>query len=186
MKLWEFGEKGEKKLMREHQLRRLAADPKDMKTQTSTWKLYIRLFKHIWKYRMRILFALLAVAAVSGLQFIIPQITAFVIDVIIADNRFELLSLVAGSIVLIALLLGVCNYFSSFLMSQLGQLTIYDLRNKLYRHLQTLSMSFFDNRRTGELMSRVTNDVNSLQQLISNGVVGIFKDLLIFVVIAVY
>lgn len=103
------------------------------------------------------------------------------IDTIIPEKRFPLIWLVVGGILGTSLATGLLSFGRSYLMSVVGQRVIFDLRNQLYQHLQSLSFSFFDNRRTGELMSRVTNDVNALQQLITSGVMEILTDLVTFV-----
>jgi subfamily B ATP-binding cassette protein MsbA len=70
-------------------------------------------------------------------------------------------------------------------MSVIGQTIVFRVRGRLYRKLQSQSMSFYDNQRTGELMSRVTNDVGALQQLITSGAMEIAVDLLSFLVVLV-
>src|SRR5690606_19868498 len=61
-----------------------------------------------------------------------------------------------------------------------------DLRSGLYRHIQAMDMSFFDRNRTGDLMSRVTSDVNMLQQLVSSSMIQLFMDAFTFAAIAAY
>ena len=85
-----------------------------------------------------------------------------------------------------AVLLGVFGYISSYTFSKAGQQTVYEIRNGLYRHLQSLDLGFFDRRRTGDLMSRMTNDVNQLQQMVSSGTMGILTDAVTFMAIAGY
>lgn len=167
-------------------LRRLAESEEEIKIQTSVWKIYKRLVRYVFKHKKQVFLAFIAICAVSLLNFSIPQLTRIVIDDVIVNKDYGLLLWVSVAIISIAVLLGVFNFIGTYMMSVVGQSTIYDIRNQMYRHMQDLSMSFFENRRTGELMSRITNDVNTLQQLITSGVIQIFKDLLVFVVVLVY
>src|SRR5699024_10256356 len=64
-------------------------------------------------------------------------------------------------------------------MQVLGQSVIYDLRQHLFRHIQRLSHRFFDQRSAGSILVRITNDINSLQELLTNGIVNVIMDLLL-------
>ncbi len=65
----------------------------------------------------------------------------------------------------------------SFIMARLGQTIIFDMRNNIYQHIQTLSLRYFEERKTGDVMSRVINDVNSLQSVIVGPVIGFITDI---------
>ena len=88
----------------------------------------------------------------------------------------EMLRLFAFVIVLLFLLKGIFNYGQSYLMNFVGLRVIADLREKLYNHLQTLSLSFFTKMPTGILISRITNDVNLIQGSVSSTITGLLKD----------
>src|SRR6185503_9702131 len=77
------------------------------------------------------------------------------------------LALMAGGIVGLYLLKGVGSYVSSYLMAYVGQRVVMDLRNALYRHILGQSAGFFAHRTTGQLMSRINNDVGQVQQAVS-------------------
>ncbi len=88
----------------------------------------------------------------------------------------EMLRLLPIIIVLLFLLKGVFNYGQSYLMNFVGLRIIADIREKLYNHLQGLSLSFFTRTPTGILISRITNDVNLIQGAVSNTITGLLKD----------
>lgn len=154
----------------------------DKPTQPIT-KIFRRLFRHTWEHKRPLLIAGICVTLISLLQLVVPQMMRYTIDVVIPQRRFDLIWFVVGGILLTSVANGLLHYGQSYFMSIVGQNVIYSLRNNLYRHIQSLSFGFFDNRRTGELMSRVTNDVQSLQQLITSGVLEIFVDIFSFLVI---
>src|SRR5690606_22588789 len=85
-----------------------------------------------------------------------------------------------------AALLGLLGFVSSTAMAAVGQRAIHDLRSRLYRHIQAMDMSVFDRNRPGDLMSRVTSDVNMLQQLVSSSMIQLFTDVFSFAAIAAY
>ena len=71
---------------------------------------------------------------------------------------------------------GVCLWGNSYLSAYVGQQIITDLRRKLYNHIQTLPLSFFDSRATGDLMSRILNDVTFLQSTATSAVAGVMRE----------
>ena len=122
-------------------------DPGKLPERASVKMLVKRLFSYIWQNKTPLLVALGIIVCLSFLQVLLPQITRYVIDVVIPEKRFNLLPWVAAAILLISLLIGVLNFCRSYLMSVFGQRTIDNLRNDLYKHLQKLSISFFNNQR---------------------------------------
>jgi len=88
----------------------------------------------------------------------------------------EMIRLLAFVCVLLFLFKGIFNYGQSYLMNFVGLRIIADLREKLYNHLQTLSLSFFTKTPTGILISRITNDVNLIQGSVSSTITGLLKD----------
>jgi subfamily B ATP-binding cassette protein MsbA len=96
-------------------------------------------------------------------------------DVFISKDNQKLL-LLPVAIVLLFLVKGLFDYLQAYLMNYVGLKVVADLREKLYNHLQHLSLSFFTRTPTGVLISRITNDVNLIQASVSNVVTGLLKD----------
>ncbi|TVP65123.1 MAG: ABC transporter ATP-binding protein [Nodularia sp. (in: Bacteria)] len=161
-------------------------NPSEFKIKVSDFTLYKRFFRYIWQYKLQLLLGSSTIFFLSFLQVIIPQITRYVIDVIIPNKRFDLIPWLGLSIASISLLMGGLNFARSYMMSLVGQKTIYDIRNELYQHLQNLSLSFFENQRTGTLMARVMRDVDSLEKLVTTDVAEIVAEIFTFVVIVTY
>jgi subfamily B ATP-binding cassette protein MsbA len=147
--------------------------------------LYRRLLGLVLERRRHLIGAAVAVAATAGLNLVIPLMSKVVIDHAIPEGDLTLVLVVGAVILGTAGLLGLLSFASSYLMSVIGQTIVFRVRGRLYRKLQSQSMSFYDNQRTGELMSRVTNDVGALQQLITSGAMEIAVDLLSFLVVLV-
>lgn len=145
-----------------------------------------RIYRHARMEWRAIAAAVACVIAVSLLEFVIPQLTRYTIDHLIPGKRFDQLIYIGAGVLGSALALGLLRFLSTSLMAAIGQKVLYKLRNDLYRHMQNLDVAFFDRNRTGDLMSRVTNDVSILQQLISSSMMQLFTDFFTFTAIAVY
>ncbi|MEW4370213.1 ABC transporter ATP-binding protein [Paenibacillus kandeliae] len=145
------------------------------------WKQFSRLFGYMKPYARQILpFILLMMVLGTITKLSVPLITGAAIDRAIQPaNGQPSLGLLYG---LTALALGlyliqwVANAYRIKYTNIIGQRVIYDLRNDLFTHIQRLSFSFFDKRPAGSVLVRVTNDVNSLQDLFTNGAVNVMID----------
>ena len=96
------------------------------------------------------------------------------------------IALVAWGIVGVFFIKGVGSHVSSHLMAGVGQRVVMDLRNQLYRHILGQSAGFFAQHTTGQLMSRLGNDVNQVQQAVSETIGDLARETLVAIVLAVY
>ncbi|MBD2043370.1 ABC transporter ATP-binding protein [Microcoleus sp. FACHB-672] len=161
-------------------------DPGDLPDRVSVKILCRRLFTYIWQNKSPLLIGLGTIVCLSLLQVLLPQITRYVIDIVIPEKKFNYLPWVAGAILFISFLIGVLNFFRSYMMSLFGQRTIDQIRNDLYKHLQKLSIGFFNNQRTGDLMTRLSQNVNTIGNLVTADIADILADSFTFVVIVSY
>ena len=88
------------------------------------------------------------------------------------DDKVSLLNFAAISLVVIALLSALSSYTEKYLTSSVGQWVVHDLRRTLYSHIQRLSLSYHDEKSTGDLISRVTSDIDAIQNLVSSALLG--------------
>ncbi|MCL6433663.1 MAG: ABC transporter ATP-binding protein/permease [Leptolyngbyaceae cyanobacterium HOT.MB2.61] len=173
--------------MHAEMIRKIAkSDPTQLETETPILQLYGRLLAYVWQYKWAMAGGIASIFALSFLQILIPQITRFVIDVIIPARRFDWLPWVGICIIGIAVLLGLLNFVRNYLMAVVGQRTVFTLRRDLYEHLQALSLSYFENQRTGALIGRLTQDVDSLQGLITSELAELGAEIVTFFVIVTY
>src|SRR4030042_6416263 len=127
--------------------------------------------------------ALLVKPALDGVFFkkegIPPVVKNIIIQLRLGDlllkKDMEMLLLLPIAIILLFLLKGVFDYGQAYLMNFVGLRVVADIRERLYNHLQDLSLSFFTKVPTGILISRITNDVNLIQASVSNVVTGLLK-----------
>jgi ATP-binding cassette subfamily B multidrug efflux pump len=135
-----------------------------------------RLLRYIRPYRWLTALALLLLLAQSGLALIGPRLTEHALDVAIPRRDMGLLGLLAGLYFGTMLVEFVVEYVGALLTTFIGQRVMYDLRMEIFAHLQRLSVQYFDRNPVGRLMTRVTSDVETLNELFSSGVVTIFGD----------
>ena len=132
-------------------------------------------------YKKKVAFALFLQLLVILSRLIAPFITRDVINVVIPNLDLGLLTpLCAGLLALVAVR-SLSTYFRSLTLERVSQSLVYDLRTSLFKHLQELPYVFYDKHRIGEIMSRMTGDIEGVRNLIAGGMVTIFDNLLNFI-----
>jgi subfamily B ATP-binding cassette protein MsbA len=143
-----------------------------------------RLFKYARPYRGRLVAAVAAMliyaAAAAGLTTLIKPLTDGVLTHQLAPLSFwgVRMDLRAWGLAVMAIYFakGLGAYFSSYLMTDVGQRVVRDIRNQLFRHILDQSAGFFSKQTTGALMSRITNDVNQVQQAVSETIGDLVRE----------
>jgi len=154
-----------------------------------------RLLEYLRPYRWRVVLALAFVAIVTPLELAPPKLFQVAIDkYLVPGMRHELVAADAWrgiaiiSIVFFGVLLFdfLAQYIQIRIMQRVGQQTMYDMRTAIFRHIQRLPMSYFDRNPVGRLMTRVTTDVDALNDLFAAGVVTMINDFFLLAVLAVW
>lgn len=134
-------------------------------------KVYLRLLSYIRPYLPRLTAAVVCIIFAAGANLYVPWIIRDVIDSVLATKNMFMLNAIAGGIIVVFLLRGFFFYGQTYLMSYIGQKVVIDIREAVYRHLQRLSLSYYERHSTGTLMSYVTNDVAALQSALVESVI---------------
>ncbi len=142
-----------------------------------------RLLAYLRPYRGLTGAAVALLMAQSLLALVGPRLTQHALDVAVPKHDVGLLGLLAALYLGTLLLDFVVEYGGTLLTTYIGQRVMYDLRLRIFEHLQRLSISYFDRNPVGRLMTRVTSDVETLNELFSSGVVTIFGD--VFTLVAI-
>lgn len=142
-----------------------------------------RLLVYLRPYRGLALVAVLLLFMSAGLALVGPLLTQRALDVAIPRHDMGLLGTLAVVFLAALLLEFVVEYGQTLLTTYIGQRVMYDLRMQIFGHLQRLSISFFDRNPVGRLMTRVTSDVETLNELFSSGLVTVFGD--VFTLVAI-
>ena len=138
--------------------------------------LYRRLLNLVKPYRIKLGLAMICMLFVSLLTASQAFLVKQALDDVFLKKDKEMLFLLPIAIILLFILKGAFDYGQAYLMNFVGLRIVADMREKLYNHLQNLSLSFFTKTPTGILISRITNDVNLLQGSVSNVITGLLKD----------
>src|SRR5215813_3671032 len=100
------------------------------------------------------------------------------IQIYLGDDKLAILKFACAAVLLIACLDAVSSYVEKYLTTSVGQWIAHDLRQMVYSHIQRLSLAFHDQERTGDLISRVTSDIDAIQSFITQGLLGILINLI--------
>ncbi len=161
-----------------------SADDPDARTyEYSDSALLIRMVKYLLAYRKLFLTVIIVTAATIILSVWSPFVLKQAIDVDFVNLDLQSLTLTAGLYVLLQVLTWISLYASGYLMSLMGQRAVYDIRQELYTHLQEMSEEFHDHSSSGRIISRLTNDVDRMSELLGGELINTFAQ--IFVVFAI-
>lgn len=152
------------------------------------WKHLKRAGAYIAKHKYKMILALLLSAMASVASLFIPKITEWVLDDAVPNKDTQMIFRMAALFVGIILLSIVFTTIRSRLMAHVSQEIIYDIRKDLFAHLQRLPFSYYDSRPAGKILVRVINYVNSVSDILSNGIINMILEIinLIFIVIFMF
>lgn len=134
-----------------------------------------RVFKYVWKYKLLVIIPTVAMIIGITLNMISPYLIQIMIDRVIKGRETDLLTKVLVGIAIITVLRGIFGYIKEFGFDSLGAKTHNDMSKDLFDHIQGLSFSYFDGMNTGELMSRISEDLNNIRMAIGF-VISIFVE----------
>ena len=149
-------------------------------------KLMKRLLTYVKPYKKYVVFAIILNILVAALGPLRPYLTKVAIDDYIVNSNYDGLMLIAALLFGSLLLQAVVQYFLTYYTQYLGQRTLYDIRTQIFKHTQKLALKYFDRTPIGRIVTRATNDVESLSELFSSGIVMVFSDVFIIIWILVF
>jgi ATP-binding cassette subfamily B multidrug efflux pump len=136
-----------------------------------------RLLRYLRPYKLPVLASFLLIVAMAALDLVGPYLTKVAIDRYIRQGNADGLDVVAALYIGALLLAFVVRFGQVYILQMTGQRVMMDLRREIYSHLQRLHVGFFDQNPVGRLMTRVTTDVDAVNELFTSGVVTVFGDL---------
>ena len=163
-------------------------------------RLMRRLLVYLKPYKLQVVLSAIAILIKAATDVMGPYLVKVAVDTYMADTPPEHLSWLArhlssapmtGISQLAALYLGalllsfVLEFVQTYLMQWTGQKIMFDLRSQIFRHLQRMSPSFFDHNPVGRLVTRVTSDVDALNEMFTSGVLAIFEDIFVLAFIII-
>ncbi|WP_407267890.1 ABC transporter ATP-binding protein [Radiobacillus sp. PE A8.2] len=146
------------------------------------WWIMVQLLKYIKPY----LFSYFPIAVITlllstAVKLVVPFIIGYAVDYALRPRDVSLLTTLVITIAVLYLLQCVVNVIRIRYTTILGQNVVYDIREKLFKHVENLSFRFFDKRTEGSVIVRLNNDVNSLQELFTNGLINILMDVIMLI-----
>ncbi len=135
-----------------------------------------RLYLVLTPYRGKLIIAMVGMVIVAGFNAAQAYMVKPLLDEIFVNKDKVLLNILPLALLALFLVKGIFYFIYSYLLEWVGQCVIRDLRNALYAHLNRLSLSFFHNTPTGELISRIINDVTMLQGAVSHALIRVLRD----------
>ncbi len=150
-----------------------ARRPENREVRRANLRRVGRLFRP-YRRRLGAVLGLILVSAAVGM--VSPFLLRAILDDALPDRDNGLLSALVGGMIAIAVLTGVIGVFQTLLSNQVGQRVMHDLRSSVYRHLQRLSLAFFTRTRTGEVQSRISNDIGGVQNVVTSTATSIVSN----------
>ena len=132
-------------------------------------------------YRKKIFLCILLQTCVILTRLVAPFLTKAIINDVIPNTDLNLLFYVSAGLLGLVIVRGVFTYVRSLTLERVSQDVIYDLRTGLYAHMEELPYSFYDHNRIGEIMSRMTSDIEGIRNLIAGGLVTLYDNALNFI-----
>jgi len=143
-----------------------------------------RLFSFLMPYKWHALVGLALTFALTGTQVVRPLFSKMFIDNVIGQGNTSLFGMIVLAMILIYLSSAAITAARTYVMQWLGNKVLFDLRVRIYNHLQMLPLNYYNQRQTGQIMSRVTTDLSRLQFFISEGFQEILVNLVTMLLIA--
>src|SRR4051794_11872220 len=159
--------------------------PSDPAVRKANLRRIGHLFRH-YKLKLIVVCGLIFLSACLGI--VSPFLLRGILDTAIPDDNMRLLSLLAGAMIVISLVTGVISVVQGYLSTQVGQSVMHDLRTAVYKHLQRLSLAFFTRTRTGEVQSRIANDIGGVDNVLTSTATSVMSTIttIIATVIAMF
>jgi ATP-binding cassette, subfamily B, bacterial len=147
--------------------------PSDPAIRKANFRRIVALFRP-YRGRLAVVGGVIIVSAAIGV--VSPFLLRDVLDEAIPEENMRLLTALVAGMVAIPIITGVLGVFSTLLSNQVGQSVMHDLRTQVYRHLQRLSLAFFTRTRTGEVQSRIANDIGGIENVVTSTATSVLSN----------
>jgi ATP-binding cassette, subfamily B, bacterial len=147
--------------------------PADPAVRSANLRRIFPLFR-AYRRKLAVVFTLIIFSAALG---VIPSfLLVGVLDTAIPDNDVRLLTLLVAGMILIPIVTGAIGVYQTLLSNRVGQAVMHDLRTSVYRHLQRLSLAFFTRTRTGDVQSRIANDIGGIDTVVTSTATSVLSN----------
>ena len=122
-----------------------------------------KLKQFYWPFKKFFIFSVVSVLIVTAITVVYPIILQLTIDEVVYEENYDLIPIITIIFIALMIVKGITNFLQQYLGDLFGVKSVYVLRDALYKKMQRLSFTYYDNARTGDLMSRLTMDVEGLK-----------------------
>lgn len=140
-----------------------------------------RLLSYLRPHGGRMVIVLITLAITSVINVGFPLVIVRLLNSVLNDASYSKLNTLAGALTALFFISAALNFVQTYMLSYIGEKIVFDMRTQLYRHLQKLSLEFYANRRVGEIVSRMSNDVTKVQNVLTNSVTSLINNLITLV-----
>lgn len=156
-----------------------AYDPDDLLGKAYDARIARRLLAFILPYRARAVAVVLFMFGAAASDLLLPKLFSLAIDEVAGPKRLSHLNLLGAAFMVTLVVRFLLSWGQSYQTSWLGNRVVFDLRNRMFQHLQTLSMDYIDRRGVGAVMTRIQNDVSVINDLFTDGIFNILSNIVI-------
>lgn len=153
------------------------------KSESTVLEMLTFVFKRVAKEWKILVVSIIALILIALVEFKIPQVTQQIIDVVVPSKSKSLLFKSIATLAFFTVALNILSVASTYLMSKVSQQAVVSLRQDLYSHVLKQDLAYFENQKTGDLMTRLTSDVRTIQDLISPSTLKIFSNIVTFILV---
>lgn len=141
-----------------------------------------KLKQFYWPFKKYFIFSVVSVLIVTAITVVYPIILQLTIDEVVYEENYDLIPIIAIIFIALMIVKGITNFLQQYLGDLFGVKSVYVLRDALYKKLQRLSFTYYDNARTGDLMSRLTMDVEGLKFFLAAGLKELVRVVLLITI----
>lgn len=143
------------------------SDKRDTPAKPMQWR---RLLAYLAAYKRRLLVATIGLCFASALSLVFPAVIQRVIDSVFTDADTDLLDTITLALLAVFILRSLASFVQNYNLNFVGEKIVVDIRCELYEHFQTLSIKYYNNRRVGELISRISSDVTVVRTVLTGNI----------------
>lgn len=145
-------------------------------------EIFKKLKSFYWPYKRFFIWSLISLLFVTAITVVYPIVLQITIDEVVVLGQYNLVPYIAVGFILIMAVKAITTFFHQYLGDLFGITAVYDVRDSLYKKLQRLSFHYYDNAKTGDLMSRLTADVEGFRFFLSFGIAELIRTILLVVI----
>ena len=148
---------------------------RDVPAAAMQWR---RLLSYLAAYKLRLLLATIGLCFASALSLVFPAVIQRVIDSVFTDADIALLDTITLALLAVFILRSLASFVQNYHLNYVGEKIVVDIRCQLYAHFQTLSIKYYNDRRVGELISRISSDVTVVRTVLTGNISGFLQQTL--------